>query len=41
LRPGQRAKLNIRAALRPGKRNQVTLVGTGRRGGSASIMIAN
>jgi hypothetical protein len=39
LRPGQRTKLKIGSALRPGKDNRVTLRGIGR--GNASIMIAN
>jgi hypothetical protein len=40
LRPGERRKLRIGSALRPGKRNLVTLRGSGARRGGASMMIA-
>ena len=41
LKRGERRVLSIRSALKPGKRNKVTLRGFGKAGGSAAIMISN
>ena len=40
LRPGAKRKVRIKSALR-GDRNKVTVTGSGRTGGGASIMISN
>ena len=41
LRAGQRLKLNIRSALRPGRNNRVTLSGRGPRNARADLAISN
>ena len=41
LRPGQTRTLDVAAAMRPGDRNTITLIGYGRRGASADVTIAD
>jgi hypothetical protein len=41
LRPGQKRAISIRAALRKRGRNVVVLVGSGRPGGTANVLISN